>query len=174
MHCCAEGLALQCLSFVICKKIVKNSKVPQNLGKRVLEAVVLAVNVTMNEYLFSEFKGFFSCKDRTFGKSTRPCKIFFTLHKVSSGSKDWDRHLYNHINMIYTKARRLVGMLRQFYQDADTAILRELYVSNIRPLLEYVCQLWLCKEGCKYTRISSEVCLVSFFKTVGCWLLHNV
>ena len=48
-----------------------------------------------------------------------------------------------HTNMICTKARRLVGMLyRQFYQDADTSTLKQLYVSNIRPHLEYACQGW--------------------------------
>ena len=48
-----------------------------------------------------------------------------------------------HINMICTKARMLVGMLyRQFYQDADTSTLKQLYVSNIRPHLEYACQVW--------------------------------
>ena len=48
-----------------------------------------------------------------------------------------------HINMICAKARRLVGMLyRRFYQDADTSTLRQLYVSNIRPHLEYACQVW--------------------------------
>ena len=48
-----------------------------------------------------------------------------------------------HINMIFAKARRLVGMLyRQFYQDADTSTLKQLYVSNIRPHLEYACQVW--------------------------------
>ena len=50
-----------------------------------------------------------------------------------------------HINMICTKARRLVGMLyRQFYQDldADTSTLKQVYVSNIRPHLEYACQVW--------------------------------
>ena len=45
--------------------------------------------------------------------------------------------------MICAKARKLVGMLyRQFYQDADTSTLLQLYVSNIRPHLEYMCQAW--------------------------------
>ena len=48
-----------------------------------------------------------------------------------------------HINMICTKARRLIGMLyRQFCQDADISTLKQLYVSNIRPHLEYACQVW--------------------------------
>ena len=47
------------------------------------------------------------------------------------------------INMICTKARKLVGMLyRQFYRDADTSTLKRLYVFNIRPHLEYACQVW--------------------------------
>ena len=33
-------------------------------------------------------------------------------------------------------------LYRQFYQDADTTTLKQLYVSNIRPHLEYACQVW--------------------------------
>ena len=48
-----------------------------------------------------------------------------------------------HKSMIFPKARKLVGMLfGQFYQDADTSTLLQLYVSNIRPHLEYACQVW--------------------------------
>ena len=32
-------------------------------------------------------------------------------------------------------------LYRQFYQDADTT-LKQLYVCNIRPHLEYACQVW--------------------------------
>ena len=47
------------------------------------------------------------------------------------------------ISMICPKARKLVGMLfGQFYQDGDTSTLLQLYVSNIRPHLEYACQAW--------------------------------
>ena len=31
---------------------------------------------------------------------------------------------------------------RQLYQDADISTLKQLYVSNIRPHLEYACQVW--------------------------------
>ena len=48
-----------------------------------------------------------------------------------------------HIKQICTKARKLVGMLyRKFSTWADTDTLRCLYLTCIRPHLEYACQLW--------------------------------
>ena len=47
------------------------------------------------------------------------------------------------INIICTKARKLVEMLyRQFYRDSDTSTVKQLYVSNVRPHLEYARQVW--------------------------------
>ena len=75
-----------------------------------------------------------------------------------------------HINVICTKARRLVGMLyRQFYQDVDTSTLKQLYVSNIRPHLEYACQVWdpyLQKDIDKLELVQKFALQV--FKTVEC------
>jgi len=49
----------------------------------------------------------------------------------------------DHMQQICTKARKLVGMLyRQFSTWADTYTLRCLYLTCIRPHLEYACQLW--------------------------------
>ena len=50
----------------------------------------------------------------------------------------------DHINHICSKARKLVvGMLcRQFYSWADTSTLLCIYLTCIRPHLEYACQLW--------------------------------
>ena len=113
---------------------------------------------------FHSSKGFLS-KMGPLGKSARPCAIFLhdpKFHLLSSGSKDWDGHA--------PKAKD--PSIKIFYQDADTATLRQLCISNIRPHLEYACQVWLSKKGCKYTRISSEVYLVSFLKTVGCFHLE--
>ena len=48
-----------------------------------------------------------------------------------------------HIKQICTKARKLVGMLhRKFSTWTDTNTLRCLYLTCIRPHLEYACQLW--------------------------------
>ena len=61
-------------------------------------------------------------------------------------------------------------LYKQFYQDADTSTLRQLYVCNISPHLELPCRVLgpLSKEGHRYARISSEVCFASLFKTVEC------
>lgn len=48
-----------------------------------------------------------------------------------------------HISQICTKARKLVGMLyRRYSKWADTDTLRCIYLTCIRPHLEYACQLW--------------------------------
>ena len=48
-----------------------------------------------------------------------------------------------HIKQICTKARKLAGTLhRKLSTWADTNTLRCLYLTCIRPHLEYVCQLW--------------------------------
>ena len=58
---------------------------------------------------------------------------------VMVSSKLWK----DHISYICTVAKKLIGMLyRQFYTWADTDTLRRLYITCIRPHLEYACQLW--------------------------------
>ena len=48
-----------------------------------------------------------------------------------------------HIHIICTKARRVIGVLyRRFYLNADTNSLLQLYLSMVRLLLEYACQVW--------------------------------
>ena len=48
-----------------------------------------------------------------------------------------------HIQLIASKARRLVGLLyRQFYHCSDTSTLRKLYISLVRPHMEYACSIW--------------------------------
>ena len=51
----------------------------------------------------------------------------------------WTRH----IQSIASKARRMVGLLyRQFYHCADTNTLKKLYVSLVRPHMEYASSVW--------------------------------
>ena len=62
-----------------------------------------------------------------------------------------------HIHTICTKARRTVGLLyRNFYMNSDTTSLLQLYVSLVRPLLEYACQVWhphLVRDIAKLERV---------------------
>ena len=49
----------------------------------------------------------------------------------------------NHISGICTKAKQILGMLyRQFYNNSSPETLKQLYLSLVRPHLEYACQLW--------------------------------
>lgn len=56
-----------------------------------------------------------------------------------SSDLSWSRH----IEQISSKARKLVGMLfRQFYNYTDKQTIKTLYLSIVRPHLEYACQVW--------------------------------
>ena len=78
----------------------------------------------------------------------------------------------DHISKICSKARRLVGMLfRQFYGCADTSTIRTLYLTLIRPHLEYANQVWdphLAKD-CKMLedvqKFACKVCLKTWNTT---------
>ena len=49
----------------------------------------------------------------------------------------------DHIKQIYSKARRLVGLLfRQFYNYADPSTITILYLTLIRPKFEYASEVW--------------------------------
>ena len=48
-----------------------------------------------------------------------------------------------HIKQLCSKVRKLIGMLyRQFYTWTDTSTLITIYLTCIRPHLEYTAQLW--------------------------------
>ena len=48
-----------------------------------------------------------------------------------------------HIDAICTKVRKIHGVLyRRFYQFCDSDVLRQLYISLVRPHLEYACHVW--------------------------------
>ena len=48
-----------------------------------------------------------------------------------------------HIQQVCSKARKLIGMMyRQFYFWTNTSVLRSIYITCIRPHLEYAAQLW--------------------------------
>ena len=48
-----------------------------------------------------------------------------------------------HISGVCSRARRVLGLLyRQFYRNSSSATLKLLYLSLVRPHLEYASQLW--------------------------------
>ena len=51
--------------------------------------------------------------------------------------------LSDHITGVCSKARQILGLLyRQFYMDSAADTLKQLYLSLVRPHLEYTAQLW--------------------------------
>ena len=56
-----------------------------------------------------------------------------------SADLSWDKH----IHVLCTKAKKMLGLLyRSFYPNSSASSLLKLYISLIRPLLEYACQVW--------------------------------
>ena len=48
-----------------------------------------------------------------------------------------------HINNLCKKTKRILGVIyRQYYQFSTNETLRQLYISLVRPHLEYACQVW--------------------------------
>ena len=48
-----------------------------------------------------------------------------------------------HISCICSKARKILGLIyRRFYTSSNQEVLKQLYVSLVRPYLEYACQVW--------------------------------
>ena len=49
----------------------------------------------------------------------------------------------SHVGNICTKARRVLGLLyRRFYGQTSQSSLKQLYLSLVRPHMEYACQVW--------------------------------
>ena len=48
-----------------------------------------------------------------------------------------------HISGVCNKARQILGLIyRQFYNNSSSSTMKQLYLSLVRPHLEYACQLW--------------------------------
>ena len=73
------------------------------------------------------------------GSELEEVEIFKYLGVLFSRNLSWS----DHISELCTKARRILGLLyRQFYENVDPATLKQLYISLVRPHLEYASQVW--------------------------------
>ena len=70
-----------------------------------------------------------------------------------SSDLSWSDHIHN----ICTRARRTIGLLyRHFYLNSNSTSLQKLYLTLVRPLLEYACQVWhphLVRDIAKLERV---------------------
>ena len=61
------------------------------------------------------------------------------LGVLISSDLSWSRN----VSSICSKAKKHMGMLyHHFYCDTDSSTLRMLYVTHVRPLLEYAVPMW--------------------------------
>ena len=61
------------------------------------------------------------------------------LGLLLSSNMSWSAH----IESVCRKARQILGLLyRRFYSSADSDAIKQLYLSLVRPHLEYACQVW--------------------------------
>jgi len=66
-------------------------------------------------------------------------KLVKHLGGVVSSDLSWS----NYITSICAKAKRILGLLyRKYYNHVEGDVLNELYISLIRPYLEYGCAAW--------------------------------
>ena len=48
-----------------------------------------------------------------------------------------------HVSKICFKAKKIIGLIyRQYYQHSNTDTLKQLYISSVRPHLEYAAAVW--------------------------------
>ncbi len=66
-------------------------------------------------------------------------ETFKYLGLLLSTDLSWSRH----IESVCSRAKKVLGLLyRQYYNHVDTKAIRQLYISLVRPHLEYGCTVW--------------------------------
>lgn len=73
------------------------------------------------------------------GHSLSPVDTYKYLGVLLSKDLSWSPH----IDLICSKARKILGLLyRRFYHFSEPDALRQLYISLVRPHVEYACHVW--------------------------------
>ncbi len=66
-------------------------------------------------------------------------ETFKYLGLLLSTGLSWSRH----IDSVCSRAKKILGLLyRQNYGHVDSTTIRQLYISLVRPHLEYGCAVW--------------------------------
>ena len=88
----------------------------------------------------------------------------FDCHKDLGVIMDSDGTFNSHIDKLIKKVRKKIGwVLRSFY-SRSIEFMRQIYISLIRPHLDYCAQLWAPSEGPSLDKI--EKILYDFTKNV--------
>ena len=95
------------------------------------------------------------CKSMTISRKTKPSTAPFTLRLHNEQLEEVDQFKYlgvilnhnfswsPHISAICTKAKKILGLLyRRFYNHSSNECIKQLYLSLVRPHLDYAAQVW--------------------------------
>ena len=70
-----------------------------------------------------------------------------------------------HISAVCAKARRILGLIyRRFYGSADRDTIKQLYISLVRPHLEYGSQVWdphLARDKTSLENVQKFACRIA-------------
>ena len=73
------------------------------------------------------------------GNALETVPTFKYLGLLFTSDLSWSRH----VKGVCTKAKKILGLLyRRFYQHADQQTLHQLYISIVRPHMEYAAPVW--------------------------------
>ena len=95
------------------------------------------------------------CKSMTISRKMKPSTAPFTLRLHNEQLEEVDQFKYlgvilnhnlswsPHISAICTKAKKILGLLyRRFYNHSSNECIKQLYLSLVRPHLDYAAQVW--------------------------------
>lgn len=95
------------------------------------------------------------CKALHFGKYNDNQKYFLKdssgdLHEISTSESERDLGVtinsnlkwHEHNNNVATKANRILGTLKKTFESRDSNLWKKLYISLVRPHLEFAVQVW--------------------------------
>ena len=100
------------------------------------------------------------------GNSLEQVEMFKYLGVLLSHDLSWGEH----VQSICSKARKILGLLyRRFYNNAPGSALLQLYISLVRPHLDYA-SAWLLDYGTAVTKISWNLLTFQYLNVEG-WKL---
>ena len=105
-------------------------------------------------------------------------------HKDLGVIMDSDGTFNTHINLLIKKLRKKIGwVLRSFY-SRNIEFMRQIFISLIRPHMDYCAQLWAPSEGpmldklekilYDYTKYIPEICNLSYERRLKAMKLQSV
>ena len=156
VHCYSSSMSMLCVNSSSCKlamyadDLVLYKLIMSECEWFAFQQDITAISEWVDEHLLSLNISKCKCMILTC-KSSRMPALFLSnkvIEQVSSykylgvhvtSDLKWNCHIKN----ICWKSRQLIGfMYRKFYKDAHATFLCRLYVSMVRPILEYACIVW--------------------------------